>query len=223
MTVAERTASDQQDWSLIQAEPYPLLVDGALVVPAGRATLDVVYPFTNQVVGRVYAAGAAEVDRAVAAARRGRRRLGPRDAGRAAGAHAAPGRAGRPACRPPGVPGDRGWRRRVWQRGAGNRMCIAQEEIFGPVLAVIPFETESEAVGIANDVPYGLASAVWTQSIDRALRMARALKAGQVYVNGYYSPSMHETPMAGQKQSGVGEAGLTRYLQSKAVFVKISP
>jgi len=62
---------------------------------------------------------------------------------------------------------------------------------------------------------------VWTQNIDRALRMSRAIKAGQVYVNGYYSPSMHETPMAGQKQSGVGEAGLTRYMQSKAVFVTL--
>lgn len=104
-----------------------------------------------------------------------------------------------------------------------NRMCIAQEEIFGPVLSVLPFDTEAEAVAIANDVPYGLASAVWTNSLDRALRMSRALKAGQVYVNGYYSPSMHETPMAGQKQSGVGEAGLTRYLQSKAVFVNVAP
>jgi acyl-CoA reductase-like NAD-dependent aldehyde dehydrogenase len=103
----------------------------------------------------------------------------------------------------------------------GNRMCIAQEEIFGPVLAVIPFDTEPEAVELANDVVYGLASAVWTQNIDRALRMSRALKAGQVYVNGYYSPSMHETPMAGQKQSGVGEAGLTKYMQSKAVFVSL--
>jgi acyl-CoA reductase-like NAD-dependent aldehyde dehydrogenase len=100
-------------------------------------------------------------------------------------------------------------------------MCIAQEEIFGPVLAVLTFESESEAGALANDVPYGLASAVWTQSVDRALRMARAIKAGQVYVNGYYSPSMHETPMAGQKQSGVGEAGLTKYMQSKAVFISL--
>jgi acyl-CoA reductase-like NAD-dependent aldehyde dehydrogenase len=102
-----------------------------------------------------------------------------------------------------------------------NQMCIAQEEIFGPVLSVLTFDTETEAIGVANEVAYGLASAVWTQSIDRALRMARAIKAGQVYVNGYYSPSMHETPMAGQKQSGVGEAGLSRYLQSKAVFVSV--
>ena len=99
---------------------------------------------------------------------------------------------------------------------------IAQEEIFGPVLSILPFEDEPEAIHIANSVIYGLASAVWTQDLDRALRMTRAIRAGQVYVNSYYSPSMHETPMAGQKQSGVGEAGLTRYLQSKAVFIKVN-
>jgi acyl-CoA reductase-like NAD-dependent aldehyde dehydrogenase len=102
-----------------------------------------------------------------------------------------------------------------------SAMCITQEEIFGPVLAILAFDTEAEAIALANDVPYGLAAAVWTQRIDCALRAARAIKAGQVYVNGYYSPSMHETPMAGQKQSGVGEAGLTKYMQSKAVFITL--
>jgi acyl-CoA reductase-like NAD-dependent aldehyde dehydrogenase len=104
-----------------------------------------------------------------------------------------------------------------------SNVCIAREEIFGPVLSILPFDGEVDAVRIANDVIYGLASAVWTQDIDRALRLTRAIHAGQVYVNSYYSPSMHETPMAGQKQSGVGEAGLTRYLQSKAVFINVSP
>ena len=101
-------------------------------------------------------------------------------------------------------------------------MCIAQEEIFGPVLSISPFSDEADAIRVANDSTYGLASAVWTQNIDRAFRVTRALHAGEVYVNSYYSASMYETPMAGQKQSGVGEAGLTRYLQSKAVFLKIT-
>ena len=70
MTVAAASASAQQDWSQLRQDPYPLLIDGELVVPPDRATLDVVYPFTNQPVARVYVAGPAEVDRAVAAARR---------------------------------------------------------------------------------------------------------------------------------------------------------
>src|SRR5450759_560574 len=70
MTLAERsTASGQQDWSQLRRDPYPLLIDGALVLPEGRETLDVVYPFTNEVVAHVAVAGPAEVDRAVAAAR----------------------------------------------------------------------------------------------------------------------------------------------------------
>jgi Aldehyde dehydrogenase family len=70
MTVAHTsTASSHQDWSQLRQDPYPLLIDGELVVPPDRATLDVVYPFTNQPVARVYAGGPAEVDRAVAAAR----------------------------------------------------------------------------------------------------------------------------------------------------------
>src|SRR5579862_7469744 len=70
MTVAERsTASSQQDWSQLRKDPYPLLIDGELIAPSARDTLDVVYPFTNETVARVYAAGPAEVERAVAAAR----------------------------------------------------------------------------------------------------------------------------------------------------------
>jgi betaine-aldehyde dehydrogenase len=70
MTVVERTASDRQDWSLIQSDPYPLLIDGELGIPTDRTTLDVVNPFTNEVVASVFAAGQAEVDRAVGAARK---------------------------------------------------------------------------------------------------------------------------------------------------------
>ncbi len=69
MTVAERSASEQQDWSQIASAPYPLLVDGELLISTERLTLDVVYPFNNEVVGKVYAAGHAEVERAVVAAK----------------------------------------------------------------------------------------------------------------------------------------------------------
>ena len=66
-----------------------------------------------------------------------------------------------------------------------------------------------------------IAARHWTQVYEWSAHHPLALKAGQVYVNSYFSPSMHETPVAGQKQSGVGEAGLTKYLQSKAVFLKV--
>jgi acyl-CoA reductase-like NAD-dependent aldehyde dehydrogenase len=102
-----------------------------------------------------------------------------------------------------------------------NRMCIAQEEIFGPVLSVIPFETEAEAVALGNDVIYGLAAGLWTRDVSRALRLARQLNVGQVYVNRYYSPTMHESPAAGHKQSGVGGAGRFKYLQPKSVYVQV--
>ena len=64
-----------------------------------------------------------------------------------------------------------------------NRMKIAQEEIFGPVLSVIPFKTPEEALSIANDTMYGLAAAVWTQDIDKALKFAKGIKAGTVWIN----------------------------------------
>ena len=66
-----------------------------------------------------------------------------------------------------------------------NEMEIAQEEVFGPVLSIIPFETEEEAIAIANDTRYGLAAGVWTENLSRAMRMTRAIDAGQVWVNTY--------------------------------------
>ena len=86
---------------------------------------------------------------------------------------------------------------------ATNQMRIAREEIFGPVLTVIPFDTEAEAIAIANDSPYGLAASVYTENLRVAHRMARALRAGTVGVNAYSEGDL-STPFGGYKQSGFG-------------------
>lgn len=107
-----------------------------------------------------------------------------------------------------------------------NQMRIAREEVFGPVLSVIPFETEDEALAIANDTEYGLGAGVWTTDLGRAHRMARALKAGSVWVNTYraVAPNM---PFGGYKASGIGrENGLDAihdYTQLKGVWIETEP
>jgi len=100
-------------------------------------------------------------------------------------------------------------------------MTIFQEEIFGPVLCVTPFETEEEAVEIANATNYGLAGGVFTLNVKRALRVAEKIKGGQIYVNTYFSKGMIESPGTGWKESGIGVAGIYKYMISKTVFVDL--
>jgi acyl-CoA reductase-like NAD-dependent aldehyde dehydrogenase len=104
-------------------------------------------------------------------------------------------------------------------------MRIANEEVFGPVLSIIPFEDEDEAVRIANATTYGLAAGVWTTSIRRALVMSERLEAGTVWVNTYRTIS-YMSPFGGYKRSGIGrESGaqaIREYLQTKSVWIDIS-
>jgi acyl-CoA reductase-like NAD-dependent aldehyde dehydrogenase len=100
-----------------------------------------------------------------------------------------------------------------------SRMAIAQEEIFGPVLAILPYDTEEQAIAIANDTIYGLAGGVWSADPERAMRIARRLRTGQVDVNGGRFNLL--APFGGYKRSGVGREfgtyGLDEYLQIKAI------
>ncbi len=99
---------------------------------------------------------------------------------------------------------------------------VACEEIFGPIVVVMPFKTEEEAIKVANSTIYGLAGGVWTQDIKRAFRVAKAVKAGYIWVNTY-GGIIPETPYGGMKQSGIGKElgseGLDHYLETKTVNV----
>ena len=102
------------------------------------------------------------------------------------------------------------------------KMRIAQEEVFGPVLSIIEFADEADAVRIANDVAYGLVAGVWTTNIARAFRMSKALKAGTVWVNTYRTYS-YMVPFGGVKRSGLGRENgveaINEYLETKSIFV----
>jgi len=106
-----------------------------------------------------------------------------------------------------------------------NTAQIAREEIFGPVMSVIPFDDEAEALRLANDTPYGLAAAVWSRDIFKALRMVKRLQAGIVWVN-HMQPTYVEAPWGGYKMSGIGRElgpwGAEEYLQVKQVHINLN-
>ena len=107
--------------------------------------------------------------------------------------------------------------------GCSDDMSIITEEIFGPVLAVLSFDTEDEVLARANATPYGLAAGVFTRDLSRGHRMAAALQAGTVWINNYNLTPI-EMPFGGVKQSGVGRensmAAFEHYTQRKAVYVE---
>jgi betaine-aldehyde dehydrogenase len=106
-----------------------------------------------------------------------------------------------------------------------NNARIAREEIFGPVATVIPFDDEAAAIRIANDTPYGLAAAVWSRDIYRALRVVKAVRAGIIWVN-HMQPTYVEAPWGGYKQSGFGRElslhGVDAYLETKQVHINLN-
>jgi betaine-aldehyde dehydrogenase len=109
--------------------------------------------------------------------------------------------------------------------GVDNDMRIAREEIFGPVVSIIPFDTEEEALRLANATPYGLSGSIWSRDIGKAMRAARALQSGVISVNS--NSSVHtEAPFGGYKMSGIGRelgmAALDLYTETKNVFIDIS-
>lgn len=100
-------------------------------------------------------------------------------------------------------------------------MPIYQEEIFGPVACVTPFKTEEEAIRLANQTKYGLAGGVFCKSLAKAHRVAQQIKSGQIYINSYFSKGMMESPGTGWKQSGIGVAGIHKYMHSRTIFLSL--
>ena len=109
--------------------------------------------------------------------------------------------------------------------GVSNDMRIAREEIFGPVVSIIPFDTEEEALRLANATPYGLSGSIWSRDIGKALRAAKALQAGVISIN--CNSSVHtEAPFGGYKMSGIGRelgmSALDLYTETKNVFIDLT-
>jgi len=104
-------------------------------------------------------------------------------------------------------------------------MRIARAESFGPIGVLIPFDTEEEAIAIANDTEYGLAAGIWTQNLGGAHRVASRVQAGQIYVN-YYLEGSVEHPLGGYKKSGIGRekgmVALKQYAQLKNISIKLT-
>ncbi len=111
-------------------------------------------------------------------------------------------------------------------KNVNNKMKIAQEEIFGPVLTTLTFSSFEEAISIANDSQYGLAAGIWTNDINKAIKASREIRAGTVYINNYEEGVDSTIPLGGYKQSGVGRdngyQALDNYLQVKSTWIKIT-
>jgi aldehyde dehydrogenase (NAD+) len=107
--------------------------------------------------------------------------------------------------------------------GVTTSMTVAREEIFGPVLSLLTFRDERQAVDIANDSPYGLAASIWTADVNAALRMSRRLQCGQVWVNTFGTRGVLGAPFGGFKHSGFGRIGsidtVYAYTQAKTVII----
>jgi len=109
--------------------------------------------------------------------------------------------------------------------GVSNQMKIAREEIFGPVMSVLRFKDEADAIAQANDSSYGLQASVWSSHVDRAHRVARALRAGTVHVNQYDEDDI-TVPFGGYKQSGNGRDkslhAFDKYTELKTTWLRIN-
>lgn len=110
--------------------------------------------------------------------------------------------------------------------GVTNAMRIAREEVFGPILSILTFDTDEEAVAMANDTEFGLAAGIWTRSLARAMSMPKRLRAGTVWVNAYRVVS-YLAPFGGMKESGLGRENgvdaIYEYLEAKSVFINSGP